>query len=389
DFKYAAEHYHEACLWLLGPESFAQFEKLKAEPPARVNCLLPESGYAILREGWKNNEHYLIFDCGPQSHGLFADENVSTAHGHADPLSILLCAHGQPMLIDAGMLTYNGELAWQNYFRSGMAHNTVTVDERSACRLVGRLGYSHVPEVAQTFATFQPDFDFVEATYKGFGKDVRHRRAVFHRHGEYWMIFDSFEGEGEHVLDRWFHFAPNCQLHNIGEGVVAALPRFGSLLLRELTSSPSELEIFKGGAQPEQGWHAPQYGIKLPAPVLRLRTRAALPQQFCTLLLPFGDKPPILQHEIDGEFGTHKSEPCTVRLATAHGNDLLACNFPGELQTMGALTTDAKLTFLHRDLISDSTIVSMVSGTRLSLNGVEVFSTERATDARVLSREIP
>lgn len=389
DFKYAAEHYHEACLWLLGPESFAQFEELKAAPPARVNCLLPESGYAILREGWKSSGHYLIFDCGPQSHGLFADENVSTAHGHADPLSILLCAHGQPMLIDAGMLTYNGELAWQNYFRSGMAHNTVTVDERSACRLVGRLGYSHVPEVAQTFATFQPDFDFVEATYKGFGKDVRHRRAVFHRHGEYWLIFDSFEGEGEHVLDRWFHFAPNCQVHSIDEGVVAALPRFGSLLLRALTSSRSELEIFKGGARPEHGWHAPQYGIKLPAPVLRLRTRAALPQQFCTLLLPFGDKLPILQHEIDGEFGTHKSEPCTVRLATAHGNDLLACNFSGELQTMGALTTDAKLTFLHRDLISGSTIVSMVSGTRLSLNGVEVFSTERATDARVSSREIP
>ncbi len=388
DFKYAAEQYHEACLWLLGPESYEQFENLKAEPPHESSCLLAESGYAIFREGWKNAEQYLIFDCGPQSHGLFADENVSTAHGHADPLSITLCAHGRPILIDSGMLTYNGDLKWQNYFRSGMAHNTVTIDEHSSCRLVGRLGYSHVPEVMQTFSTFQPDFAFAEASYKGLGKDVRHRRGVFYRNAEYWLIFDSLQGEGECTLDRWFHFTPDCEVKIFAGGLVANMPHSNALLVRELSANTPAIEIFKGGAEPEQGWIASNYGAKIPAPVARLRTRAALPQQFCTLFLPCREKIPALSHEALGEYGAHDSGPFAVRLATAHGNDLIIFNFSGEIQTLGALTTDAKIAYLRREPASGNTTVSMVSGTRLTLNGTEVFSFEQPTDARASSREI-
>ncbi len=388
DFKHAAEQYHEACLWLLGPTSLNRFEKMKAAPPSATSCLIAESGYAIFRDGWKNGEHYLIFDCGPQSHGLFGDENVSTAHGHADPLSILLCAHGQPMLIDSGMLTYNGDLAWQNYFRSGMAHNTITVDERSSSRLVGRLGYSHVPQVTQTFATFQPDFALVEACYQGFGGDVRHRRGVFYRNEEYWLLFDCLEGEGEHMLERWFHFAPDCQVQNSGEGLIASLPRFGNLLLRELVPHEVETEIFKGGAQPAMGWSAPGYGVKIPAPVARLRSRASLPRQFCTLLVPYRGKVPALQHEMEGEFGAHQADPCIVRLASAQGNDLIVFNFSGEMQTLGALTTDAMIAYLRRDLLSGFTTIAMVAGTRLHLNSMEIFKTAHRGDARVCSREL-
>lgn len=388
DFKHVAEQYHEACLWLLGPESLSRFEKIKAAPPAQTSCLIKESGYAILRDGWKNGEHFLILDCGPQSHGLFSDENVSTAHGHADQLSLLLCAHGQPMLIDAGMLTYNGELTWQNYFRSGMAHNTITVDSNSASRLVGRLGYSHVPEVTQTFATFQQDFALVEAAYQGFGLGVRHRRAVFYRNEEYWLLFDTIEGEGEHTLDRWFHFAPDCQVHHGNEDLIATLPRFGHLLLRDLVPQPRAVEIFKGGPQPELGWSAPSYGVKFPAPVARLRSQARLPRQFCTLLVPYRGKMPALQHEVEGEFGVHKVDPCVVRLASAQGNDLIAFNFSGEVQTLGALITDAKIVYLRRDLLSGYTTIAMVAGTRLHLNGKEIFKTEQRSDARAHSREL-
>jgi hypothetical protein len=388
DFKHVAEQYHESCLWLLGPESFSRFEKIKALEPSAASCLLAESGYAIFRDAWKNGEHHLLFDCGPQSHGLFDNENVSTAHGHADPLNVLLCAHGRPMLIDGGMLTYNGDLNWQNYFRSGMAHNTITIEGRSSSRLVGRLGYSHAPEVLQSFATFQQDFALVEATYQGFGANVRHRRAVFYRNEEYWLLFDALEGEGEHTLERWFHFAPECQAQNGSAGLVAALPSAGNLLLRELMPHKLETEIFKAGPKPEMGWCAPSYGVKIPAPVARLRLRASLPRQFCTLLVPYKNKMPALQHEIEGKFGTHQAEPCAVRLASAQGNDLIVFNFSGELQTLGALTTDAKIAYLRRDLLSGFTTIAMVAGTQLHLNNMHIFQFEQRRDARVHSREL-
>lgn len=387
DFKMAAGQYHEACLWLLGPESFERFETLPAALPQRTSTILSESGYAIFRDRWQNGEHYLIFDCGPQSHGLFADENISTAHGHADPLSLNLCAHGRPFLIDAGMLTYNGDLHWQNYFRGGMAHNGVTVDEQSSCRVVGRLGYSHVPEVAPTFSTFQPDFAFAEASFSGFGAGTRHRRAVFYRTEEYWILFDRLEGKGEHVLERWFHFAPDCMAHKTENGVTAQFPDCGDLLVRELAASNIETEIFKGGNQPEQGWCAPGYGVKIPAPVLRMRVRAPLPQQFCTLLLPFREKPPVLHHEVHGEYGAENYDPLILKLATANGDDLIVLNFSGEVQTFGALTTDAKIAYLRRDYVSGQTVAAMVAGTRLNLNNAEVFKYESRADARVSGRE--
>lgn len=388
DFKTTAAQYHEACLWLLGPESFEQFEALAAVPPQHTSIILAESGYAIFRDRWQNGEHYVIFDCGPQSHGLFADENVSTAHGHADPLSINLCAHGRPFLIDAGMLTYNGDLLWQNYFRSGKAHNVVTVDEQSSCRVVGRLGYSHVPEVTRTFATFQRDFAFVEAAFSGFKANTRHRRGVFYRNDEYWLIFDRLEGEGEHDSDRWFHFAPECNVRKSDDGIVAELPPCGNVLVCELAAANVETEIFKGGNQPERGWCAPGYGVKMPAAVVRMRVRAPMPQQFCTLLLPYRDKLPVLHHEVHGEYGSENYDPLILKLATSHGNDLIMFNFSGEVQTFGALTTDAKIAYLRRDYVSGQTVVAMVSGTRLNFNNLEIFKQESRADARVSGREL-
>ncbi|MEK7727607.1 MAG: hypothetical protein AAB354_04295 [candidate division KSB1 bacterium] len=136
------------------------------------------------------------------------------------------------------------------------------------------------------------------------------------------------------------------------------------------------------------GWCAPGYGVKLPAPVARLRTHAHLPQRFCTLLLPYREKVPALQHEIEGAFGADQDEPCVVRLASAQGNDLIVFNFSGEMQTLGALTTDARIAYLRRDLLSGFTTISMVAGTRLHLNNAEIFKTEQRSDARVCSREV-
>ena len=130
DFKAAATDYDESCLWFLGAESYHVFNSLKSETPKSSHHIFHDSGYATFRTGWSANDHYLLFDCGPQSHGLHADEIASTAHGHADFLNIVLSAHGKPVLVDSGIPTYNGDLKWQTHFRSGMAHNTITINKR-------------------------------------------------------------------------------------------------------------------------------------------------------------------------------------------------------------------------------------------------------------------
>ncbi len=330
DFKCRAGHYSEACLWLLGPHSSQQWQTLAFKTPDTKSLLLRESGYAILRDDWKNDGHYLMFDCGPQSHGLFADENVSTAHGHADALSFNLCAFGKPFLIDAGMLTYNGELEWQNYFRSGQAHNTITIDDNSASKLVGRLGYAHVPSVQPSCFVAQEDFSFVEGHFTGFGLQISHRRGVFYRRGDYWLIWDRLEGEGEHVIDRWFHFAPALQVHHEQDRIVAQYAPGQKLLLHDLSALPAQAEIFCGGSQPQQGWSAPNYGCKIPATVLRLRLRASLPMQFFTLLMPCSERLPRMRHAISGQDFSATSAPFRIRLSAEQWEDQIVFERGGE-----------------------------------------------------------
>lgn len=330
DFKFLAGDYHEACLWLLGPQSRRQFDQLAAQPPAQHTLLLKESGYAIVREGWRREAHYALFDCGPQSHGLFADENVSTAHGHPDALSFNLCVHGKPFLIDAGMLTYNGDLRWQNYFRSGAAHNTITLDGQSACKIVGRLGYARVHAVEQTAFINQDDLVFVEAQVTGFGGNFCHRRAFFYRPGAYWLIFDNLLGAGEHEIDRWFHFAPALTVQMMDGQILAHDAEAQGLLLRDLSNAPSRGEIFRGGEEPEQGWLAASYGSKIPAPVLRLRARCPLPAQFITLLLPCRGTIPALRHACSSSQGAGPDEPFVLRLRTEDWEDRIVWNQKGK-----------------------------------------------------------
>ena len=321
DFKLLAGHFHEACLWLLGPQSHQHFQELAAREPERQNLLLPESGYAFSRSGWQRDSHYLLFDCGPQSHGLFADENVSTAHGHADALSFCLSAHGQLFLTDSGMLTYNGDLRWQNHFRSGAAHNNISIDGHSACKIVGRLGYSHVPPVERTAFVKNEEFVFVEACVKGFGSGIRHRRGIFYHQHDYWLICDSLEGEGEHSVERWFHFAPELAVQKVNNQIIAASPDAHRLLLQDVDGAAAHAQISHGGREPEQGWHAPAYGCRFAAPVLCWRTQAVLPVQFATLVLPFSGNTPTIKYECSGKYGTDSGAPFRLRLAAADWED--------------------------------------------------------------------
>ncbi|MCG3155482.1 MAG: hypothetical protein DKINENOH_02088 [bacterium] len=382
DFKQQAGACDECCLWLLGPESPARFASLASFTPAATTRLFAESGYAILRSGWEPDDQHMIFDCGPQSHGLHADETVSTAHGHADALAFTLCAHGEPILRDSGMWCYNGELSRQNHFRSGCAHNTITIDGRSACKIVGRLGYSHVPPVTQTYFTSREDFTFVEAAYVGFGFNLRHRRGIFYRPQAYWLILDSLEGEGEHVVDRWFHFDPHSQLEPAGEWLVARRPDHKNLLLAEISAPAQTADFFCGGENPEAGWLAPGYGRQQAAPVLRFRSSAAMPVQFATLLMPVAAELPRLRAAAAGRHGTASSEPFVLELSTADWEDRIIFNFTGSRQRVAEVSTDAEIIFEHRQRMPARHEVTMVRGRNLKIASNEIFALEKAADMK-------
>jgi hypothetical protein len=388
DMKKMAGEFSESCLWLLGPESHQKFTLLNSSAPAERSKFFRAGGYAIFRSGWNRDDHYFIFDCGQQSDGLHRDENVSVAHGHADFLNFTLNAYGAPLLIDSGMLTYNGDLNWQNHFRGASAHNVVTVDERSPCNVVGRLGYNYVPAVEQSFYNCQADFAFIEGAYTGFGTNVRHRRGVFWRKGDYWLIFDALFGLGEHLVERWFHFAPGVAAQIAGRKAVTQRREQKNILLQDFGLRESALELFEGGEQPSQGWVAPGYGEKMPAPVLRLRLSGLLPMYLSTLILPFEAQMPEIEIQQNGCHSTESETPFFLSLKTSRWEDRLVFNFTGRLQEINDIRTDARIAYIRHEVESRLAFATIVKGSQLVLKGKKLLASELAIDAKISSIDL-
>jgi hypothetical protein len=81
-------------------------------------------------------------------------------------------------------------------------------------------------------------------------------------------------------------------------GWVRARGRQGGLLLRCFAATPLAPEILCGETDPLQGWVAPDYGRREPAPVVLFAGSVVLPLRILTLLLPVSDPdaaPPEVQ----------------------------------------------------------------------------------------------
>ncbi len=290
-WKAAAGNFPADAAWLVGTKGWDRYEGLEASPETdRGSELLRSSGYAILRAGTGWGAHTLWFDAGPIAQGVPRSGIASAAHGHADALAFELHIFGEPMLVDPGFFTYNGEEEWHRYFRESAAHNTVVVDGVSQAVYCGRLKWSHGPDVdLGTFAT-SDEIDFVEGSHDGFARlspGVRHRRAILFAKPDYWIIRDDLTGSEEHDITLYFHFAPGVSVALVGPGQIRARSAGGSDLELILVGvQGSQVIQREGGARPSDGWVAPGYEARRPAPVVSFRLRRAFPTAICTVLLP-------------------------------------------------------------------------------------------------------
>jgi hypothetical protein len=296
DFKAVAGSFPPDAAWLLGREGLDRYDALREAKPEENSRMLTESGYCIMRTGWDCQSHYLNFDCGEIAAGVSSEDISSAAHGHADALSIEVSAYGVPILVDPGFYTYNGAEKWHRYFRETKAHNTVVVDGCSQAEYRGRLKWSRAPEVRLEHCMLSTAFDCVEASHNGYlrlAQPVVHRRAVVFLKPDYWLIRDELWGEGEHQIDRYFHFsAVEITLQGDGTSIHARSPFGKNLAVIPIEKQGMVVESKRGGNDPEDGWLAMGYGRKMEAPVVRCSTKSTLPIALNTLLIPFRDDVP-------------------------------------------------------------------------------------------------
>ena len=279
DYKFVAGEAAEETLWLLGAEGLSKFDHIKAQEPARESVEFSEGGYYVMRDSWSPSANYLLFDCGP--HGM-----ANCGHAHADALAIELAAKGRTLLVDPGTFTYTGEKATRDWFRSSIAHNTLTVDRESSSISADTFSWHTATSCENIAWTDHPRFTYVSGRHHGYerlAKPGTHTRSILFLKRDYWVIQDRLELSGKHQVQLWFHFdsktTPTLQGDNLKPWVLE-------------NGAPDGLQITSFGEDgswtKEEGWVSSCYGERVRAPVFVFSAPAEGFFEITTFLLPQG-----------------------------------------------------------------------------------------------------
>lgn len=149
----------------------------------------PASGYAILAGGKGKEASWLCLDYGPHGGG----------HGHPDKLGFVLYGLGQVIVPDPGTANY-GVPIQGGWYRTTIAHSTLTVDENSQSPAEGK---------CDAFLTAN-GFSAVSATAGKIYRDVSFRRTIAMVGDNLLVCIDQVRALREHTFDLAYHNAGRC-----------------------------------------------------------------------------------------------------------------------------------------------------------------------------------
>ena len=262
----------------------------QGQAPQARSAWLDQAGYLFSRDDWPGRQH------------LFADfgELGAGSHAHYDLFNVCLSIGGQQVLVDPGRYTYHAEpdaqgIDWRHAFKRTAAHNTIEIDGRDQTRYLSkarqpaagldRLDRSrhvgkHGPAVRavdRSVMTGQRS-DWALATALSHEYTPRHSRLVLHAQRSLLVLIDHVEADDatpHRAALHWHLAAP--WLNRVSLDPVAAdadqpgAPTWTAAApgWRLHLSALCEASAWQA---PEllQGWVSRHYGIKTPAPVLRL-----------------------------------------------------------------------------------------------------------------------
>ena len=280
DFKFASGNMDLRNLWLFGLDGARSFYQLPSNDSLITSKSFSQGGYHVLRSRVNNDEWVMTFDTGPLGFGSMA------AHGHADALSITLGCSGEPVLIDPGTYLYLGAGSWRDYFRSTMAHNTLTVDDNNQSEILGPFQWGKKAKSKLVDYREDQNFAYLEGMVQGFFGNIpriSHIRRIGFIKPNVWIIRDIVEGDSRHHIALHFHLGAFQDIEIHQNQVICQFQK-SELNIKLLFGDNLKIEIVKGEVDPILGWRSNSFGYKEPCSVVRISGNCQLPCSVTTLL---------------------------------------------------------------------------------------------------------
>jgi uncharacterized heparinase superfamily protein len=271
--------------------------------PGATTYALADTGYAVIRD--RDSESRLVFDAGPLG------PDYQPGHGHCDILSYELSLHGQRVVVDTGVSTYEPG-PQRHYERSTAAHNTLRIDGEEQAEIWGAFRVGRRPDIGRLAVGEIERMCFARGEYRGC-RGVVHSRTVLYTPGNCWVIVDRVCGRALHRAESFVHFHPSVQLevceprwnrdeHPTASGLVPgaetmrrrALVSFGRYCYLLMTLGLAELAVI-------ETWYSPEFGLRLPSRALCLTWERRLSNTMVYAFVPAGQVSPVVGIVPNGE----------------------------------------------------------------------------------------
>lgn len=181
--------------WFFKTEQLENLKEIKAVAPQIGSCVLPETGYYMMRNGWGEDDVFMIMSAG------FTPEKP--AHQHADMLGLGAYAFGNMILPNYQVRYYLEDFPT---FKNSWVKNVALLDSIPQGReWKGNKGGSGFgewlgiprPEVLAWHNT--EEFDFFAGSHMGYANEnTKYYRSVLFIKDGFWIVNDHFIGEGQH-----------------------------------------------------------------------------------------------------------------------------------------------------------------------------------------------
>ena len=323
------------------PETAALF-------PSFVSRHMPASGFTVMRSDWSRDALYMNMNYG----------KWNGPHTHYDMLDFEVYGFGKALAIDAGLgLTYDDPL-YIPWYRSSRAHNMVTVNdqniEREACE--GKNVVWSSGELLEYFA----------AEHDGYARlGVHHRRQIVFAKPHYWIVLDDLKcTNGGDTLSWYIHTPSPLERHTGGfqstsEPGIFVEPVIGGGAVRIGKGMAASTSNLTPGKTEEISWLA-----------LDQVSSAGPANRFVVLLAPYRQLSESMSCTALSE--THYQIRCAK-----FADDLYLSSIP---PNDGIIATDACCVLIHCEA-GQSARVSIVEGTYLRVNGVEIWKSGTPSSA--------
>ncbi|MFH2009217.1 MAG: heparinase II/III family protein [bacterium] len=248
----------------------------RGQPPPEELAVFEESGWACMRSSWADPPTAV-------SHAVVQSDYWSGAHYQRDDTSFIVSAFGQPLLVDAGIYSYNDD-PLDVFYRSAMAHNVLIVDGRDFDAQEANVGRSGITRSrrAETGASWMSAVELTHPHYESRGVVVHRQLVQLPEHA--FAVRDVVDATAAHEYAQLFHMAPESIEQGSAWNVLElSWPTHSARLY--LRHTAGEHRIIIGDTDPVQGWHFPERNVAVPNQVVEVSHRDVSSGAFTTYLV--------------------------------------------------------------------------------------------------------